>query len=171
MSLVEPAAPDLSWPRFSGLPFPAYRFVPGLTPHPRRDPRGHAYGKPEPPPPRYGPERWAENEVYRHGIDLYNFAYWWECHEALEGLWHLTGHAGTEAQFLQGLIQTAAANLRRHLGSLSGARRLGSEAVERLESVPGPRYMGVDLAPFIRGVRALHLGDGGASIPLIRLEV
>ena len=171
MSLVEPTAPDPSWPRYSALPFPPYRFVPGQSPHPRRDPRGHAYGTAEVPPPRFPPERWRDNEVYRHGIDLYNFAYWWECHEALEGLWHLTGHTGTEAQFLQGLIQAAAANLKRHVGSRIGSRRLGGEAVERLESVAASSYMGVELAPFIRGVRDLHVEDRSGSIPLIRLGI
>lgn len=170
MSLVEPPAPDPSWPRYSTRPFPGYRFVPGLGPHPRRDPRGHSHGIPETPPPRIAPERWRENDVYLHGIDLYNFAYWWECHEALEGLWHLTGHVGSEAQFLQGIIQTAAANLRRHLGTPDGARRLGGEAVQRLESVPGPSYMGLELAPFIRGVRELHVDGTRPAIPLIRLE-
>ena len=24
---------------------------------------------------------------YLYAIDLYNYAYWWECHEVLEGLW------------------------------------------------------------------------------------
>ena len=128
MNLVEPPAPDPAWPRYSTLPFPVYRFVPGRSPHPRRDPRGHAYGAPDLPPPRVTPERWRENDVYLQGIDLYNYAYWWECHEALEGLWHLTGHEGLEAQFLQGIIQTAAANLRRFVGSPEGARRLGMAA-------------------------------------------
>jgi hypothetical protein len=170
MSLVEPTPPDPAWPRYSALAFPAYRFVPGLGPHPRRDPRGHAYGTVELPPPRFPPERWRDNEVYRHGVDLYNYAYWWECHEALEGLWHLTGHTGTEAQFLQGLIQAAAANLKRHVGSLVGSRRLGGEAVGRLLSVPGPAYMGLTLAPFIGGVRDLHVDERSVAIPLIRLE-
>jgi predicted metal-dependent hydrolase len=116
-------------------------------------------------------DRWRENDVYLHGIDLYNFAYWWECHEALEGLWHLTGHEGTEAQFLQGVIQTAAAHLRRFLGSPVGARRLGAEAVRRLESVPGPSFMGLELAPFIAGVRGLHVDESTERIPLIRLEL
>ena len=171
MRLVEPSPPDPSWPRYSTLPFARYRFVPGFTPHPRRDPQGHSYGVPEIPPPKIAPEHWRDNEVYRHGIDLYNFAYWWECHEALEGLWHLTGHTGTQAQFLQGIIQTAAANLRRHLGSLDGARRLGGEAVQRLESVPGPVYMGMALAPFLQGVRALHVDGSSTAIPLIALDV
>jgi hypothetical protein len=142
-----------------------------LTPHPRRHPQGHAYGTPEAPPPRIDPGQWRENDVYRYGIDLYNYAYWWECHEALEGLWHLTGHQGTEAQFLQGIIQVAAANLRRHLGTPEGARRLGREAVARLESVGLSTYMGLTLAPFIQGVRALHVEEKTSAIPLLRLEL
>ena len=171
MSIVEPTPPDPAWPRYSEKPFPRYRFVPGLTPHPRRHPQGHAYGTPEAPPPRIDPGRWRENDVYRHGVDLYNYAYWWECHEALEGLWHLTGHQGTEAQFLQGIIQVAAANLRRHLGTPEGARRLGREAVARLESVGLSTYMGLTLAPFIQAARALHVEEKTSAIPLIRLEL
>ncbi len=170
MNLVEPAAPDPAWPRYSKLPLPRYRFVAGLNPHPRRHPEGHAYGTVEVPPPSIPPERWNENEVYLHGIDLYNFAYWWECHEALEGLWHLTGHAGTEAQYLQGIIQVAAANLKRHVGSLVGARRLGGEAIQRLASVGKRHYMGLELGPFIRGVQDYHVDEDSPRIPLIRLE-
>jgi uncharacterized protein len=170
MALVEPAAPDPSWPRYGRHPFPPYRFVPGLNPHPRRDPRGHAYGTRETVPPRVPPERWRDNDVYLHGIDLYNHAYWWECHEALEGLWHLTGHAGTEAAFLQGLIQAAAANLKRHMGSVAGARRLGGEAVQRLESVGATFYMGLALPPFIRALRERHVDESSDAIPLVSLQ-
>ncbi len=171
MTLVEPSAPDPTWPRYSSRPFASYRFVGGLNPHPRRDPRGHKYGIPEVPPPRMSPDRWRENDVYLHGVDCYNFAYWWECHEELEALWHLTGHEGTEAQFLQGIIQVAAANLRRHVGSPVGAKRLAGEAVQRLESVGRAEYMGVEIAPFVRGVRALHLEESSGAIPLIRLKL
>jgi predicted metal-dependent hydrolase len=116
------------------------------------------------------PERWRENAVYLQGIDLFNFAYWWECHEALEGLWHLTGHQGIESQFLQGVIQVAAANLKRHMASLDGARRLGREAVQRLGSVKPPLYMGLDLEAFIPAVRAYHVDESNTVIPLIRLS-
>jgi hypothetical protein len=170
MALVEPTAPDPAWPRYSPLAFPRYRFVPGLNPHPRRDPRGHAYGTPEMPPPYVAPDRWRENGVYLYGIDLYNFAYWWECHEALEGLWHLTGHRGVEAQFLQGIIQAAAANLKRHMDQLEGARRLGREAIGRLASVGRRDFMGLELGPFIRGLNDLHVDEDSRAIPLIRLQ-
>jgi uncharacterized protein len=170
MTLVEPAPPDPSWLRYSDRPFPPYRFIPGLNPHPRRHPQGHAYGTPEVPPPSVAPERWRENAVYLQGVDLYNFAYWWECHEALEGLWHLTGHQGTEGQFLQGIIQVAAANLKRHVASLTGARRLGREAIARLASVGRRTFMGLELGPFIREVHDYHVDEDTAHIPLLRLE-
>lgn len=170
MELSEPAAPDPAWPRYGDGGFPPYRFVPGLNPHPRRHPQGHTFGIPETPPPRLPPERWRENAVYLHGVDLYNQAYWWECHEALEALWHLTGHAGAEASFLQGLIQTAAANLKRHMGSPEGARRLGREAVARLQSVGTTSFMGLALPPFIRAVQARHVDESTSAIPLISLQ-
>jgi hypothetical protein len=170
MTLVEPAPPDPAWPRYSVQPFPPYRFVPGLNPHPRRHPKGHAYGTPELPPPSLAPERWRDNVAYLQGIDLYNFAYWWECHETLEGLWHLTGHRGTEAQFLQGVIQVAAANLKRHAGSLVGARRLGGEAIQRLASLGRRSFMGLELGPFIRAVSDYHVDEDSPKIPLIRLD-
>jgi hypothetical protein len=168
MALVEPTAPEPPPPRYSRRPFPPYRFVAGLNPHPRRDPKGHAFGRPETPPPSVAPDRWKENEEYLFGVDLYNYAYWWECHEALEGLWHLTGHRGPEAQFLQGIIQVAAANLKRHTGALEGARRLAREGIGRLASV-GKAYMGLKLGPFIRAVNDYHIDEDSPSFPIITL--
>ncbi len=170
MPKVEPGPPDPAWPRYTDRAFPAYRFVAGLNPHPRRDPKGHSYGLPEVPPPRVPPERWRENGVYLFGVDLYNFAYWWECHEELEGLWHLTGHRGEEAQYLQGIIQVAAANLKRHAEAPEGARRLAGEAVQRLASVGRREFMGLELGPFIRGVNDYHVDEDTDRVPLIRLQ-
>jgi len=110
------------------------------------------------------------NEEYLYGIDLYNQAYWWECHESLEGLWHLTGHEGPEAQFLQGVIQVAAANLKRHMGVLDGARRLGGEAIRRLASVGKRHFMGLEVGPFIHAVQGYHVDEDTVQVPLIRLQ-
>lgn len=171
MPLVDPAAPDPAWPRYSSRAFPAYRFVPGLHPHPRRDPRGYAYGTPEVPPARVSPERWRQNEPYLFGIDLYNHAYWWACHEELEGLWHVAGRTSEEGQYLQGLIQVAAAHLKRHVGAVDGARRLAAEALEHLSCVRGPLYMGLALDPFRRAVTDFHLSERPGPFPLIRLAL
>ena len=170
VSLVEPAPPAPSWPRYGSRLFPPYRFVAGLNPHPRKSPEGHAYGHPEVPPPRIEPDRWRANEEYLHGVDLYNFAYWWECHETLEGLWHVVGHATVEGQFLQGIIQVAAANLKRHVGTASGARGLAGEAIRRLASVGKRTFMGLEIGPFIHGVNDFHVDEDSSNIPMIRLQ-
>lgn len=108
---VEPAPANADWPRYSSSPFPAYRFVPGNSPHPRRNPQGHSFGCPEPSPTPCRPEEWAQSEDYRFGIDLYNFAYWWECHEVFEGFWHAVGRKTEQGLFFQALIQLTAENL------------------------------------------------------------
>ena len=55
-------------------------------------------------------------DEYLYGIDLYNYAYWWECHEVLERLWHAAGRKTEQANFFRALIQLAAANLKHFLG-------------------------------------------------------
>ncbi len=114
----EPRPPEQAWPRYSSLPFPVYRYLPGYSPHPSRDPRGHAYGVESPVAPGgFDPARWFASADYLFGIDLFNYAYWWECHERLERPWRSAGRASPEGRFLQGLIQIAAAQLKRHLGA------------------------------------------------------
>src|SRR5258705_12530756 len=151
----QPAAPNVSWPRYSTTVFPKYRFVPGRGPHPRRDPQGHSFGTPEPKPPKPDPAKWRENDLYMHGIDLYNFAFWWECHEALEALWHAAGHETPTGQFLQGIIQVSAANLKKYMGLEKTAREMSAAGLARHAGLPDP-YMGVNLGLFARETKDYH---------------
>lgn len=143
--VTEPEPPDPHWPRYSTRPFPPYHFVPGRAPHPRRDPRGHSYGLPEPKPTPFPADKWHTSEDYLYGIDLYNFAYWWECHEVFEGLWHAVGHNTEQGNFLQALIQLAASNLKRFLGNRQAAQNLMNSGIVRLQKAP-KYYMGIDVA-------------------------
>ena len=142
--MIEPHPPDPALPRYSTRPFPSYRFVPGKSPHPRRDPKGHSYGQTEPKLPAFPPEEWERSDDYLYGIDLYNYAYWWECHEVFEGLWHAAGHNTEQRNFFQALIQLAAANLKRFLGNEQAAQKLARSGRTRLRKVP-PIYMGLDV--------------------------
>lgn len=156
--IQQPQPFDAAWPRYCPhTPFPSYRHIPGVTPHPIRDALGHSYGVEEPsdaePMP---PEMWRQNEDYLYGVDLYNFAYWWEAHEAWEGLWHQA--ADTYRLFLQGLIQVAAAHIKYHsrmlrpLRTLSTAGRdkLRQSAVECREAGNANGiYMGLELPAFL----------------------
>jgi hypothetical protein len=68
------------------VPLPPYAHVPGLTPHPVSDPRGHSYRIHPAIPDVPDPERWEACREYLRGVDLFNAGYWWESHEAWEGV-------------------------------------------------------------------------------------
>ncbi len=165
------------------LALPPYRFTPGFNYHPRRHPEGHAYGLSEPKLSLIPPEQWQQNPYYLFGVDLYHQGFFWEAHEAWELLWHLTGKQDQMGQFLQGLIQNSAAQLKRHIGQWSGMAHLGSEAYRRLYSViegaDASDYMGLDLKMFLVAMQA-HYGPvwqnktGApklvAPVPLMKLK-
>jgi uncharacterized protein len=136
--------------------FPPYTYVPGQAPHPVRDPAGHMYGE-APAPAQLLVEEWWNCEEYLWGIDLFNHGYYWEAHEAWEGLWHAAGRAGPVADFLKGLIKLAAAGVKTREGSLSGRQRHLRRAGELLSSVrecEGISIMGLDLDAVLEGVTA-----------------
>jgi predicted metal-dependent hydrolase len=75
-------------------------------------------------------EGWPRNEDYLFGVDLFNAGYYWEAHTFWERLWTVANE-GIEPgvrDFLQGLVQLAAACLKRRQGELSGARKLVTRA-------------------------------------------
>jgi len=166
--VTEPAPADTSWPRYTVHPFPIYRFVPGTNPHPRHNPKGHSYGKPEPQPSAFRPEEWRQSEDYLFGIDLYNYAYWWECHEVFEGLWHATGHHTEQGNFFQALIQLAAANIKNFCGNHRAAEHLLTSGIVRLQKTP-TFYMGIDVVGLTENVRQ-HMAGSNLRAPLIRLH-
>ena len=132
-------------------PFPPYAYVPGETPHPTRDPGGHSYGAefaiPEPP----DPEEWRACRDYLYGIDLFNRGFYWEAHEAWEGLWVACGRRGPTAIYLQALINLAATGFKARSGSAGGMRANADKAARLFEFVAShagshwTRYMGLDI--------------------------
>ena len=138
-----------SSPRFlPDRPFPPYTYVPGRAPHPIRDPAGHMHGEEHQKPDLFVEEWWRCDE-YLWGIDLFNYGYYWEAHEAWEGLWHAAGRKGPVADFLKGLIKLAAAGVKTLEGSETGRRRhlqRGLELMQAVREASGDRMMGLDLS-------------------------
>ena len=166
--VTEPAPFHPNWPRYSPHPFPSYRYLPGQTPHPRRNPRGHSYGQLEPTPRLFLAAQWKRSDDYLYGIDLYNFAFWWESHEVFEGLWHASGRNSVQGNFFQSLIQLAAANLKRFMGNDAAAQRLIHAGIIRLQNVPSA-YMGIDVTHLLNALHAHRVGQY-PHIPLIGLD-
>jgi uncharacterized protein len=164
--MLELDPPD-RWPRYSTRPFPLYRFLPGRTPHPRRDPCGHSYGLPEAIPAAFPADQWQTSDDYLYGIDLYNFSYWWECHEVFEGLWHAVGRKSEQGNLFQALIQLAAANLKSLLDNPAAARNLLRRGISRLQTAP-PSYLGIDVRLLTEALQA-RLIRSHPQAPLIGL--
>ena len=169
MTVTEPLPSDPDWPRYSTRPFPPYRFIPGHRPHPRRNVHGHSYGQPEPKPAGLSAKHWQKSEAYLYGIDLYNFAYWWESHEIFEGFWRAAGHDTEQRQFFQALIQLAAANLKHFLTHTTTAHNLLERGIARLQRLP-PSYMGIDVAGLADAVHR-RMADACLQAPLIGLDM
>jgi len=166
----EPEPPATLPRRYRDAPLPAYRFVPGLNAHPRRDPTGHSHGRPEPHAPPWEPDTWYRLKPYLNGVDLYNLAYWWESHEQFEALWLAAGRTGPPARFVQGLLQLAAANLNHHVGKRDTARSQAGAALDRIaRSAAGSSFMGIDVARLTRDAHGWFHGTASAPA-LIHLE-
>jgi predicted metal-dependent hydrolase len=144
----------MNLPRYAPeFPLPPYSYVPGLFPHPVSDPRGHMAGQmPEVITLQPG-EAWQAHPQYLAAIDLFNHGYYWEAHEAWEGLWHALGRTGPEADFLKGLIKLAAAGVKAREGSVAGLQRHALRAAELFRivrtQIDDDTYGGLALAGLI----------------------
>ena len=156
--------------------FPAYAFLPGRDPHPTGDPRGHSFSTSAHAPASYFERaKWRDNVDYLYGVDLYNHGFLWEAHEAWEGLWHSAKHDALQAEFLQGLIQCAAAALKVSMAQPRGVEKLAAFGLARLERVAreaGPEFMGLEVLEFAREFRefAESAPSSAEARPRIQLE-
>ena len=161
-------------PRYTQRPFPPYRYIPfqgkATLPHPRNDPEGHSYSADEEFLPHFTPDDWPNCETYLYGIDLFNNSYWWEAHETLEVVWLAAGDRSTRCgTFVQGLIQLAAAQLKRVIGSSQGAQSLTEAGCEKLAVAEGT-FLGIDVARLIDEAQRC-LREDGNEFPKILLHL
>jgi hypothetical protein len=140
-------------------PLPPYTHVPGVTPHPISDARGHSFGVrlacPAPP----DPERWRECRPYLRGLDLFNHGYFWEAHEVWESVWHACGRSGTLADFVKGLIKLAAAGVKHLEGKPRGVASHADRAAELFRKVAGSLEAGREVFLGLRLGRLIELAE------------
>jgi len=116
--------------------FPPYAYLPGKNPHPVRDPTGHSYHV-EPIP--VAAEASLGSDAFLWGLDLFNHGYYWEAHEAWEGLWQVAERDGPLRMLFKGLILLSAAGIKIREGKHAAAvRHTGRAAalLRRLMKVP-----------------------------------
>ena len=159
-------SPDAPRPRLEPtLALPRYRYVPGVLPHPFRDPDGHDHLNrvPLPEPAWTAGRPWRTNRHHRYALDLFENRFYWESHEVWEAVWLLLPRPSPERELIQALIQVAAATLKRHMGSVRAPGTLTARARTRLQRAraAGPVVCGVQID------RMLAQLDGPARWPTI----
>ena len=138
--------------RRPGFPMPAYRYVPGLLPHPFKDPAGHGHVGPSD-----AVERWI------HGQDLFDHRYYWEAHEIWEGLWKSLPRASPRWYLVRGMIQASASVLKRHMDHIGPSLRLWKNAQHSI-GLAGGEAWDLDLPRVVHAVESYH---GGGDWPLL----
>ena len=158
--------------RYSSQDFPPYRYVPGLHPHPTNSLDGHSYGEEDEESGKWDSELWTDNQEYLFGIDIYNYHYYWEAHEAWEGLWIASIRNSSEHRFLQGLIKLGAALLKIRMAEyeiqdLIGARNLSKSGIDLLSKVGIEQFMGLDIPKFLKSYQDFVNPIYANKIPVI----
>jgi Domain of unknown function (DUF309) len=111
--------------------FPPYAYLPGKQPHPVRDPGGHSYHV-EPSP--VAAESSLGSDVFLWDLDLFNHGYYWEAHEAWEGLWQVADRDGPPRMLFKGLILLSAAGIKIRERKHAAAARHTKRAAALLRS-------------------------------------
>ncbi|WP_234844743.1 DUF309 domain-containing protein [Sinorhizobium medicae] len=94
-----------------------------------RDPAGHSY--------HVGPlplatEASLDSEAFAWGEDLFNYGYYWEAHEAWEGLWQVAERGSALRMLFKGLILVAAAGVKIRESKHEAAKRHAGRAAALL---------------------------------------
>jgi hypothetical protein len=148
-------------------PLPPYSYVPGgRSPHPFSDPAGHSYNAPRDHPPAPHADDWRTSRAYLRGVDLFNHGYYWEAHEAWEGLWHACGRGGPTADFLKGLIQLAVAGVKHWQGMPHGMTSHARRAAELWRAIAKERFFGLRMDELIELAEEARR-DGWPPAPLL----
>ena len=103
--------------------FPGYAYLPGKGPHPIRDPGGHSYGV----QPGLVVAS-LDSEEFAWGQDLFNHGYYWEAHEAWEGIWQISNRGSPLRALLKGLILLCATGVKIREGKRTPAMRHAGRA-------------------------------------------
>lgn len=150
---------------------PRYRYVPGIFPHPNRDPKGHSFQLERPPAlPFWIPDEWKTLEEYLYGIDLFNRFYFWEAHEEWERLWSIYPPEAEPAQFIQGLIILAACFLKLHMGEASATGKLWIAASIHFGPFSAKRWMGIDVTLLLEEVNRFLIPLKNGALPQLGPE-
>lgn len=166
---MEPQSFEKNISRYTDRPLPAYRHLPFTSAHPFLDEGGHWYGEKLSPSDSFSTESWQNCNEYLYSIDLFNHGFWWEAHERLKYVSIGAGRESETGQFVQGLIQIAAALLKHFMQEETGAATLAELGSKNLQGVANT-YLGINVENLIAQLQdCLETKDAG--YPQIHLVI
>ncbi|WP_083531254.1 DUF309 domain-containing protein [Pararhizobium antarcticum] len=110
--------------------FPDYAYLPGRLPHPVRHPAGHSYQLHV-----VRPTADLDSEEFTWGCELFNHGYYWEAHEAWEGIWQVADRGSQLRSLLKALILLSAAGVKIREGKRTPAMRHAGRAAGLLRGL------------------------------------
>ncbi|WP_052600826.1 DUF309 domain-containing protein [Bacteriovorax sp. Seq25_V] len=134
--------------RYSTIPFPSYRFIPGRFPHPLKE-GGHMEFSGEPESKPLTETNYKVHEYYLFSIDLLNEEYFWEAHAYLEAIWNANGRQGDMAKLCQALIKIGAAGVKFKLQSIPASIGHLQRAIEILKQIELESLCGFEIKELI----------------------
>lgn len=138
--------------------FPRYAYLPGRMPHPVRDPAGHSY-RVEPVPVLPA----LDSDEFAWGTDLFNHGYYWEAHEAWEGIWQAAERGTALRALLKGLILLSAAGVKIREGKRAPAMRHAGRAAGLFRQLSKAPHDGF---PQALGMSPLMLADRAEAVAI-----
>jgi hypothetical protein len=114
-----------------------------------RDPTGHSYHV-EPIPVAVAAS--LSSDAFLWGLDLFNHGYYWEAHEAWEGLWQVADRDGPLRMLFKGLILLSAAGVK--------IRERKNAAAQRCQTRRGSASSAGESAESRLRARARHVARG-----------
>ena len=153
--------------RYSDIDLPEFRYIPGRKLK-EGGPARRAQLPDLPPPVPLSAKSWQDSAHYLYAIDLFNYGYWWEAHEVLEGLWVLARRETPMGIFLQGLIQISASLLKESQSLHKPALSLAAKGIPKIRTKSGI-FLGLKIESFLKETEAFLSGQN-PSPPLILLD-
>lgn len=148
-----------------GRSFPSYAYLPGRSPHPVRDPGGHSYYV---EPVRVTAS--LDSEEFAWGEDLFNHGYYWEAHEAWEGLWQVANRGSPLRTLLKGLILLSATGVKIREGKRASAVRHAGRAGALLRDLTTAPHDHISRALGISPALLANLAEETAdAMPALRM--
>lgn len=142
--------------------FPLYAYLPGRMPHPVRDPAGHSYQvEPVPVLPT------LDSDEFAWGTDLFNHGYYWEAHEAWEGIWQVAERGSALRALLKGLILLSAAGVKIREGKRAPAMRHAGRAAGLFRQLSKAPHDGFSQALGVSPAMLADRAEASANAPRV----